>query len=480
MTEKNEPDVHDIIDEMIDVPQDETLDDAPPPPKKKKMSPVTKVLIAGTALIIVFGAAFMFNAASNQVGQSEIRRPGNIDSTPGGENQANSPAYQEKVAEMNRLRADRAAELGMSSMPTPEVIMRPQEPVEEIGSIKVDEKPADEVKEEVVEQKPARALPRPPPPPTPPRPPVVAPTVQTPQAPAAQNGQAQQSAENPYIQSMAQMMGSAATALAPKPMVQGEFTGGPATDAPGAGQNAGSGNAVAGLGNAAEAPDYSPENMLLRPGDVLYAETLTSVNSDMRSSVLAEVVHGPHKGARLVGAFEHNERADRLVVTFENITFSDGRVYDIQAMAVDGRSAETAVASDIERRYVARYAPILASTFISGYAQAKSQPKQTVVGTGDNQQVITEQSSSREAVQAGLAAASTAIASDIAASAPKGPLVKLAAGWPIGILIMDRVLIDEPVRKDAQNMGPGIRPYPGMPSQLPPGTFAAPMIDQGR
>lgn len=477
MTDKNEPEVQDVIEEQIELPEEEVLDDAPPPAAKKKMSPLTKLLIAGTALVVVFGVAFMFNASSTTTGPSSVRAPGAMDTTPGGANQANSPAYQDSVAEMNRLRAERAAELGISSIPTPEVIMRPQEPMEEIGAItKEEEAPVEEAKEEVAELKPARVLPRPPAPPTPPRPPVPA----QPKAPSASQGNGgnanAEPKENPYLKSISGMMGQAVTALQPKQMVQGTFTGGvPSQDTMTAQASAG------GAGQGPDAgPDYSPENMLLRPGDVLYAETLTSVNSDMRSSVLAEVVHGPHKGARLVGTFEHNIQADRLIVSFTNITFADGRVYDISAMAVDGKSAETAVASDVDRRYISRYAPILASTFISGYAQAKSQPKQTIVGTGDNQQVITEQSSSREAVQAGLAAASGAIAADIAASAPKGPLVELQAGWPIGILIMDRVLIDEPVRPDAPDMGAAVRPYPGMPSQLPPGAYPMPVPGQTR
>ncbi|MSU92020.1 hypothetical protein GE300_20915 [Rhodobacteraceae bacterium 2CG4] len=172
-------------------------------------------------------------------------------------------------------------------------------------------------------------------------------------------------------------------------------------------------------------------------------------------------------GIALFACLLLGKASGRMVVTFRSMTFADGNVYDIEAVAVDGKSAETAVASDVHRRYVARYAPILAATFISGFAQALAQPSQTVVGSGDSMQIVTDGSTTENALASGLAAASAAVASDIASTAPKGPKIILQAGWPIGILITDRVLIDTPVREDADSGITTGAPTPGMPSRLP-------------
>ncbi|MFG6082217.1 DotG/IcmE/VirB10 family protein [Paracoccus litorisediminis] len=463
-----------VIEEMISLPEADVVNDTPPAAAKKGLSPTFKVAALGGGLVLVFAGAMMLGSGNTPDQASSTRAPGRIDSTPGGDIQANSPQYQENLRVMNEQRATRATELGVTSLPTPEVIMGPAAPIENIGNItaepKVEEKPT-ETKQPVQVSEPRR-IPRPP-----------APVVQ-PQPAFAQNHQAQPVAaapgsapakepENPYIQRMNGMMGKAVTSFAPKPMTTENFDLAEVAVDPASAGNTGSVTGVTGATGDSAAADgtLAPGEMLLRPGDVLYAETMTSVNSDLPSPVMAEVVHGPHKGARLVGSFTSDPASARMVVTFATMTFADGRVVDINGVAVDGKSAETAVASDVERRYVARYAPILAATFINGYAQAKAQPKQTVVGTGDNAQVVTEQSTSETAIASGLAAASAAVATDIAANAPKGPKIILQQGWPIGVLITAPVTIAEPAAAQPANKAftADFVPHPGSASRLPQG-----------
>lgn len=456
------------LESEIALPEGDIVDDAPPPAAKKGLSASKKLAAVGGGLLVLFAGAFVMTSGQAVVDPSSTRAPGALDSTPGGQVQANSEEYQRSVELLNERRAEAAAALGVTSMPTPEVIMTPMTPLEGIDQITREPEPepaAAEAPREEVRIEPRRSVPRPPPP--------VPQIVQAAPADGAggamvQGGAEGEVPENPYISRITGMMNSGVNSFVVKPMATGTVASGAATgaDAP----SAVPGNQIARSDvSTPDGPDYSAENMLLRPGDVLYAETLTTVSSDMNSPVMAEIVHGPHKGARVVGSFSADPTAGKMVVTFTNMTFKDGRVYDISAVAVDGHSAETAVASDVERRYVARYAPILAATFISGYAQARAQPRQTVVGTGDNAQVVTEQSDARAAVSSGLAAASAAIASDIAASAPKGPKIILRQGWPVGIMITDRVLIDTPVKEDPYAVAPAIVPAPGMPSPLPAG-----------
>lgn len=175
---------------------------------------------------------------------------------------------------------------------------------------------------------------------------------------------------------------------------------------------------------------------MLRPGDVLYAETVNSVDSDVPSSVIAEVVAGAYKGARLVGGFQTDPGSGRMMVQFAAMTMADGTTIPITGLAVDGRTAENTVRSDIERRYVKRYGPVLAASFISTYAQAISQPEQRVVDMGDGVEIVTEAPTERQAIAAGVSAGLSNIASDIVQYAPKGPKVTLRDGWPIAVMIL--------------------------------------------
>jgi|GEM_PF-2776639 len=448
----NEPMNDDVV-----IPEDEVLSDAPPPKKKKGLSPTVKLAgVAGIGVLALTGVMLM--SSQPAVDTSQMRRPpAGIDSTPAGRNQQESQAYQDAIRTANDNRSNRAAELGITSMPTPEVIMEKVDPIQAIDEVNV--LPASEPEPEPKAEEPPkpverpverRILPRPQPAPKSvqeaPKPEVTVAQA----APAGNRGNGQEP-ENPYIASISAMMGATAQQLAPKGMVEGLVLTETAANSgnPQSNESAGSYVPCENCGNTgnSELPDYSPENILLRPGDILYAETLTGVNSDLPSPVIADVVSGEYKGARLVGNFTTDVQSSKMVVEFRNMTFEDGRVYQIQGVAVDGKSAETAVRSDIERRYVARYAPLLASTFISGYARAMAQPKQTVIGTGDTAQVITEQSTERESILAGVSVAASAIANDIASYAPKGPKVILQSGWPIAIMLTEPVLADTPVSR---------------------------------
>ncbi len=194
----------------------------------------------------------------------------------------------------------------------------------------------------------------------------------------------------------------------------------------------GAGSDAAGEG-AAEAP-------IIPAGTILYGETLTSSSSDLPGPVLVQVTTGPYKGSRLVGRFSTAESVDRMVVQFSAMTLPDGTSVPVSAFAVDGVSAETAVASDVNRRYISRYAPILAAAFITGYSASAAQPSQQVVELGDGSSVVTGSTTEEQNLYAGLAAAGEAIGADLVQNAPKGPEVILRSGWPVGIMFVEPVL----------------------------------------
>ena len=97
------------------------------------------------------------------------------------------------------------------------------------------------------------------------------------------------------------------------------------------------------------------------------------------------------------------------------------------------------VASDVDRRYIARYGPILASTFIAGYAESAAQTGVSILGSESDSLVVEDTPSVENNLFAGLSAASQAIAENIARNAPAGPEIVLEDGYGIGILFVDPV-----------------------------------------
>ena len=416
----------------VNIPDGDVLEDAKAPAKKALLSPGMKFGILIVGAMVAIGGGLFYTSVTQQAQRSQVPGAAALDSTPGGEVQQGSPVYQEAVSRMNDNRSEKAAELGVTSVPTPEAIMTEVEKTPEIKPVDIEP----EAEARITPEEPAaakvserRTLPRPPAPPVAQQP-AKAETAST----AGRAGAGEKEKKNPYAERIVGQMGVIALEFNPKPMADMSFDTRDEEDPALADASGSSAQASSGVDG--------PGEMVLRPGDLLYGETLTSVNSDNESPVMVEVTTGAFKGARLVGKFTANRQSARMQVEFDNMTAVDGEVYQINAIAVDGRTAETAVASDVERRYVARYAPILAATFITGYAQSAAQAGSTVTGSGDDQQVVTDSASTRQSVMSGVAAATSAIAEDIIQSAPKGPKIILTDGYPIAIMVIDPVLAD--------------------------------------
>lgn len=417
--------------------------------RKKGMTPAVKLLlILGLGGGAIAGALLLSGTQNN--GITQVVAPPALDATPGGASQADSPEFQEFLRSENERRAALALELGVTSLPTPEIVLQPRPQV-----VAVEETP--DVQRRTVEAdvaRPAqpttrRILPSPQgqqvvqasQPVTP-----QTPVDPQPQAAAQPQGNPEEVPENIFTNDMIRQMGAITPRLNPVAMQTSSF------DSSNRGQ-AGNGADNQPTGAPSGADLAIEEFLILRPGDILYGETLVTIDSDNSTPALVEIVSGDLRGSRLVGGFTADRRSETLVVNFTNITLPDGRTTDIEAFAVDARSAQIAVSSDVERRFISRYAPILASTFISAYADALSQPDQTVIGVGDAREVITSSRTARQSLFAGLGAATGVIAQDVAQGTPVGPRIILRSGYPVAILVVEPVSI--PARNEAFPVSPG-------------------------
>ncbi|MCY4542193.1 MAG: DotG/IcmE/VirB10 family protein [Rhodobacteraceae bacterium] len=173
---------------------------------------------------------------------------------------------------------------------------------------------------------------------------------------------------------------------------------------------------------------------IIPAGAILYGEAMNEVNSDHPTPVLVEVTTGPWKEWRLVGKFSVAEDHSGLIVEFDSLVRPTGQTTPVEALAIDGITGRSMVASTIDRRLLARYGPVLAASFIRGLAESAAQPRTSIASVGNSPVFVTDQPSHRQSLYSGLAAASNLLAGDLTSSRPKGPRVTLSAGHPLGIL----------------------------------------------
>jgi intracellular multiplication protein IcmE len=389
---------------------------------KKGMSPGLKLGILVGGVFSILGASF-FMASAPVEQDSVMRGAPSLDATPGGALQAENPLFRDLLEQANDQRARDALDSGDTFIPVPEGQL---EPVPGFDTADAGTAPTQTGPEQTPEP---TVLP---PPPQAPR------VIEQRVIPAPGGGvdrpsvttNAPQKPQNPYLQGIIQQMGAMSNGLSNSSSM-GVFDQPPMTDE--VTDTAAAGDTT---GPAPTGPAQPP---LIAAGTVLYGETLTSSSSDLPGPVLVQVTNGPFKGGRLVGKFATAESVNRMIVEFTSMTLPDGNSVSVSAFAVDGISAETAVASDVNRRYIQRYAPLLAAAFITGYAGSAAQPEQQVVELGDGNTVITGTTSGEQNLYAGLAAAGEAVGADLIRNAPKGPEVILRSGWPIGIMFVEPV-----------------------------------------
>ncbi len=382
------------------------------------------------------------------------RGPGTIDTTPGGARQEASPEYREGLSAVNEQGWQRASEEGRTFVPTPEAI-------------------PDRIDPDMLSPAP-RPFSAPPAPDTPPATgealpaPVVLPPPPRPEPRDAIGAPAPQTAETPAMLEMMQALvagwkpPTSVTATLERGQQQDRPEGtGPAgarqivpTPAQAAGLVAGPPQAGAGPGVggiAATSGPTVPLEIVMRPGDILYAETITSLTSDLPGPVVVDVIQGEHLGARLVGEFQLAPSADGLLIEFRSITLADGRTTGVTAFAVDPVTAESQVASSVDRRWLARFAPGMAASFVAGLAASAAQGVGTALtlGSGTVVQLSSAERSTRQHLASGLAAAGEKAADLIQDAAPTGPEIRLESGTGLAVLIVDPVQV--PVEEESND-----------------------------
>ncbi|MCF6775760.1 hypothetical protein L3V83_04130 [Thiotrichales bacterium 19X7-9] len=185
--------------------------------------------------------------------------------------------------------------------------------------------------------------------------------------------------------------------------------------------------------------------VMIKAGSILFAVIDTAVNSDQAGTpVLATIVTGPYKGTKLLGSFKREE--DRLVIQFSMMSMpSMSKSIGINAYAIDSRTAQTALASDVDNHYLTRWGGLLGSAFLQGFGTYFSNTTSSSSSTdcpegsfciinGDQ-----FQTSVRDGIYSGFGQVGTALADAMGKNFNRPPTVTLDQGTGVGILFMSDV-----------------------------------------
>lgn len=182
---------------------------------------------------------------------------------------------------------------------------------------------------------------------------------------------------------------------------------------------------------------------MIKAGTILFAVLETEANSDYPDSpVMATIVQGPLKGAKLLGKLQSNlgPNQDRISLTFTAMSMDAWPTNKpINAFAIDPDTARTVLASDIDHHYAMRYGAMMATSFLSGYASAITQAGSTSTTGVFGTTTTHPQLSPASKLAVGLGQIGTNLNSVVQAYTNIPLTVKVNAGVGLGILFMSDV-----------------------------------------
>jgi intracellular multiplication protein IcmE len=182
------------------------------------------------------------------------------------------------------------------------------------------------------------------------------------------------------------------------------------------------------------------KDILIPAGTINYGQLLIEANTDIPGPVLVHILSGPFKGGRAIGQFQALRSA--LVLRFNLISFKN-KDYAIDAIALDPDTTLPGMATEIDRRYFDRVVLPAAADFISGLGNAMSQGGDSITITGD---VVIQQRARRgleEGLYEGLGGAADTVSSFLKEEASQiQPLIRVAAGTPVGVFFLTSVTSD--------------------------------------
>lgn len=377
-------------------------------------NPLAKVGVIAGAIILVFGAIVLFGGRDAELGQSLVGTSSDVSSPPA--TAGASQEYIEAIKEVNEREVEIAQQTGGSALPTP---IEPP-----IGTLTVPEEEAEaedplarwrRLQEERLQRELQQA--------------------QTVEPAVVQEDTGRGAAVQALADLMAQQMQAILDSQENR-VSQLSLSTEDALEA-----------------ELAENEDLLDEevvddgdiiqNVLLPASEIAFAQLLTQANSDVPGPILAQILSGPLKGARVLGEFQVQKKY--LTLTFNTLVLDDQTI-PINAVALDPETTLPGMATHVNHRFFKRVILPAAAAFVEGAAEAISESGRTTITVdGDTVTSSTDDADEEQEIASGIEEAGEElgdILDDIADDTEI--LIKVAKGTPLGLLFIESVL--EPVQ----------------------------------
>ncbi len=198
-------------------------------------------------------------------------------------------------------------------------------------------------------------------------------------------------------------------------------------------------------GAAAAKQNAAANGAVLKAGTVMFAVLDTGINSDnLNSPVMAHIVTGPLKGAKLMGQFSRSDTKVQLQFNIANIPSVTNSV-GISAVAIDQNTAQTAVSGNVNNHYLLRYGSMFASAFVSGISDAMQSGGSAVYGPGFVWRTHDKLNTAQQ-VAAGLGNVGQEYSQNMSQNFNRAPTVKIPGGTGIGVLLMSDMQLPDSVK----------------------------------
>jgi polyhydroxyalkanoate synthesis regulator phasin len=183
---------------------------------------------------------------------------------------------------------------------------------------------------------------------------------------------------------------------------------------------------------------------LIKGGTIIFAVLDTAINSDYPDTpVLATVVEGKYKGAKLLGKIMTTKgvtgQMDRVSLTFNLMNLDDWpKSRPISAFGIDPDTARTAIASSVDYHYMMRYGAMMATSFLQGYSTAITNAGSSTTGIFGTSTTHPQLSPGNK-FMVGLGQVGQSLGAATQNYINRPPTVRVDSGVSLGILFMTDV-----------------------------------------
>ncbi|HCU05463.1 MAG: hypothetical protein A2X77_01315 [Gammaproteobacteria bacterium GWE2_42_36] len=181
----------------------------------------------------------------------------------------------------------------------------------------------------------------------------------------------------------------------------------------------------------------------VKAGTIMFAVLNTGVSSDRPGPIMATIVSGKLKGAKMLGSLTQTPDGQRVMLNF-NMLMKDNwpKNATISAVAINPDTASTALASHVDNHYLIRWGSLFAGNFLQGYASAINQSGTTTINNNQTTTTAKPSYSPTDKFLVGLGQVGQQISTVSGQWFNMKPTVTVDAGVGLGILFMQDVMPD--------------------------------------